>query len=612
MTRKLFAPLCLLVLLLAAAGAHAQNAWLAWRGDWKASANYGAADVALHGDILYLGLENSSGLVPALHPAEWSVLAEAKAATPAAGHLAYAGTYAGGTAYIANDVVVSSVNLYVALGATTGNAPSSSPTKWALLAGPNVILNPTRFFQWQGAWAAPVPYLAGVGVSYEGDVWKALTGSFGVTPVEGTVWTKIAGASATLLPRPTRTAIGGAYAAAACPGGQHVDDLDPATGALHCSADTATPPGGVSGDLQKNNGSGGLAAASAGSDYLAPTGNGSGLTSVDAATLQSHAASYFQPALGYTPLAPANALSELTGAASTARSNISAQLDLGALTKKGTGTALPGCTFTTEAAGDRLQWDGTKCVNAEPGIAYNADATANLAILAANKGKLLTRTNAAMADTIAQAGTGAFDSLFYFFDKNIDATHAQAITPATSTVNGAASVTVLPTGGGMWTGDGAAYNFQYFMPADPATGKLAHAALPTLATGDMTTAVNTRTVTVTLDSPVTGDSGHVIVLNPATAIHITRAFCSVYAATNVVVNLDKRAEGTYATDSGAHLLGSDLTAVTGGANTSTFSNTPCGGTSSCAVAAHTPVVLTITSVSGTPASLGCSVDYTVD
>jgi len=57
-----------------------------------------------------------------------------------------------------------------------------------------------------------------------------------------------------------------------------------------------------------------------------------------------------------------------------------------------------------------------------------------------------------------------------------------------------------------------------------------------------------------------------------------------------------------------------LTAVTGGANTSTFANGAgqCGGTSSCAIAAHAPVVATFTSVSGTPTTLQCSMDYTVD
>jgi hypothetical protein len=112
---------------------------------------------------------------------------------------------------------------------------------------------------------------------------------------------------------------------------------------------------------------------------------------------------------------------------------------------------------------------------------------------------------------------------------------------------------------------------------------------------------------------VAGDSGLILVIDPPTAISVTRIFCAVQGATNAVVNLDKRAEGTVGTDSGAHLLGADLTAVSGGASTVVFANGSgqCGATSSCAIAAHTPVVLTVTSISGTPAALICSVDYTV-
>jgi|SRR5580765_7259012 len=121
-----------------------------------------------------------------------------------------------------------------------------------------------------------------------------------------------------------------------------------------------------------------------------------------------------------------------------------------------------------------------------------------------------------------------------------------------------------------------------------------------------------RTAVFSDISPATADSGMILVLDPPTAVHLKRMYCAVQGSTNVVVNLDKRAEATIGTDSGAHLLGSDLTAVAGGANTSTFSNTPCGGTSSCAIAAHVPVMATITSISGSPTSLHCSVEYSVD
>src|SRR5579862_2676270 len=68
-----------------------------------------------------------------------------------------------------------------------------------------------------------------------------------------------------------------------------------------------------------------------------------------------------------------------------------------------------------------------------------------------------------------------------------------------------------------------------------------------------------RQVTVTDLAPVVGDSGLIAVINPVTAIHLTRIWCAVQGSTNVVVNLDERTESTIGTDTGNHLLGSDLT-----------------------------------------------------
>jgi hypothetical protein len=136
----------------------------------------------------------------------------------------------------------------------------------------------------------------------------------------------------------------------------------------------------------------------------------------------------------------------------------------------------------------------------------------------------------------------------------------------------------------------------------------------TVATTNVSSAATTRTAAVTVLAPVVGDSGLILVLNPPTPVHLTRLFCAIQGSTNVVVNLDKRTEGGIASDSGNHLLGADLTAITTGANTSTFANGAgqCGSTSSCAVGAYIPVVMTFTSVSATPSTLQCSLDYTLD
>ena len=123
-----------------------------------------------------------------------------------------------------------------------------------------------------------------------------------------------------------------------------------------------------------------------------------------------------------------------------------------------------------------------------------------------------------------------------------------------------------------------------------------------------------RSISITDMAPVTADSGLILVVNPSAPIHLTRVYCAVQGSGSVAMNLDKRAEGTIGADSGAPLLGPDLTATTSGANTSTFLNADgqCGGTTSCAVAAHTPVVMTFTTVTGAPTALNCSVDYAVD
>jgi hypothetical protein len=140
------------------------------------------------------------------------------------------------------------------------------------------------------------------------------------------------------------------------------------------------------------------------------------------------------------------------------------------------------------------------------------------------------------------------------------------------------------------------------------------AGLRSIAVNPGSLTLDTRTASITDLAPVAGDSGLIMVINPATSIHLTRIYCAVQGSTNVALNLDKRTEGAIGTDSTHHLLGSDLTAISTGANTATFANDSgqCGGTADCAIAAHVPVVMTITSVSGTPTALNCSVDWTVD
>jgi len=129
-----------------------------------------------------------------------------------------------------------------------------------------------------------------------------------------------------------------------------------------------------------------------------------------------------------------------------------------------------------------------------------------------------------------------------------------------------------------------------------------------LITQDIPTAHVTRTVVFTDIAPVVGDDGLITVLNPATAIHLTKVSCGQTGATSIVVNLVK---ATYS------LLGTDMTVTAGDINTVTTStflngNSQCGGTTSCAVAAHAPVTVHIGTNTGTATTLACSIDCTVD
>jgi hypothetical protein len=133
-------------------------------------------------------------------------------------------------------------------------------------------------------------------------------------------------------------------------------------------------------------------------------------------------------------------------------------------------------------------------------------------------------------------------------------------------------------------------------------------------TANMQTSQVTRTATISDIYPSTNDDLLITVLDPATAVQLTRFSCGVTGLTNVVVNLI----------SGGNSLISNLTATvaspSGDPNTvvtTTWANgsSQCGSTSYCAVAAHTSVVLHIASISGTPSattSLNCALDYTVN
>ena len=125
---------------------------------------------------------------------------------------------------------------------------------------------------------------------------------------------------------------------------------------------------------------------------------------------------------------------------------------------------------------------------------------------------------------------------------------------------------------------------------------------------DKTAAGGAKTqISITDIAPVASDDGLILVVDPAQNIHLTRLACGVQGSTSVVVNMVK----------GGNSLVSDQTCTNGSVETvttSTFANGSgqCGGTSTCAIAAHAPVTLHIGTVSGSPTALQVSVEYTVD
>jgi hypothetical protein len=124
----------------------------------------------------------------------------------------------------------------------------------------------------------------------------------------------------------------------------------------------------------------------------------------------------------------------------------------------------------------------------------------------------------------------------------------------------------------------------------------------TPGTEDVSAGLKTLTRSVTIFDPVAGDSGRVQLVFPKN-VTITRVWCNVKAATNAVIQLNTRVEGTPDV-SGMDVLTGALTCITTGANTTSFA--------AAAVTSRSPVALTISSITGTPDTLRVHIEATVD
>jgi len=120
------------------------------------------------------------------------------------------------------------------------------------------------------------------------------------------------------------------------------------------------------------------------------------------------------------------------------------------------------CPTSAATAGD-VTVTGSEPVNAQSGTTYT--------ILGSDCGKLLTLNNgSAVAVALPQAGTAGFPAGFFMTVQNRGA-GLVTITPATSTINGSATITI-PTGASIGVvGDGANY-FAQFTPPGGTNGQI--------------------------------------------------------------------------------------------------------------------------------------------
>lgn len=132
----------------------------------------------------------------------------------------------------------------------------------------------------------------------------------------------------------------------------------------------------------------------------------------------------------------------------------------------------------------------------------NAQTVLNYTYLLTDRGKLVTRANAAaMGDTLPQA-TGSFGAGWFMFVENVHATSLLTITPTTSTIDGAATLVVRPGSCAMIVSDGTNYQ-SVVISADP-WRYLARTTTYTVTPADCRppTVINFTTAGVTLNTTV--------------------------------------------------------------------------------------------------------------
>lgn len=189
----------------------------------------------------------------------------------------------------------------------------------------------------------------------------------------------------------------------------------------------------------------------------------------------------------------------------------------GTVTNIATGCALTGGPITGTGT-----IAGVELVNAQSGTSY--------AFQGSDCGKLVTTSNgSAIAATIAQAGTGSFTT-GWFVDVQNKGAGSLTITPATSTINGAATLVLATNQGARIVSDGTNYQIQSGIGGNNGTVTSITTSCgvsggPITTSGQISSTAAQRNVTATTDTITSADCGNVVTESNASpvAVAITTA-----------------------------------------------------------------------------------------
>lgn len=212
--------------------------------------------------------------------------------------------------------------------------------------------------------------------------------------------------------------------------------------------------------------------------------------------------------------------------------------------------------------------------------------------------------------TLPTATTLGINPGFVFSYSN-HSTHNDTIAPTTWTINSAATLTVFanticnkirvdPNSATNWLTECANI-------AASGGGPASATLTGTNSSGQLIVSGYKFSISITDLSPVVGDDGLILVIDPAIPVHLTRFACGVQGTTSVISNLVKSSTSLLA----------DQTCTAGSVETVTTSSFvngsgQCGGTTSCAIPAHAPVTLHIGTITGTPTAIQLSIEGTID